>query len=201
VINMSISSSTPTWPYPPADGWTADDLDHIGAEGPYGELDLLKRVELVDGALVITSPWTAWHRAVIDVLVRSLEAQAPPGLAVTSEMDVRLGPRQRPVPDVLVITAEAAADLRRTFYHPGEVRLAVEVVSEESAVRDRERKPQLYARAGIPCFWRIENADGRPVAYTFERDPATGSYAPTGIFHGCIKANLPFRAEVDLTSL
>ena len=55
----------PSWPYPPARGWTADDLDHVGAEGPYGELDLLKRVELVDGALIIMSPQTAWHRAVI----------------------------------------------------------------------------------------------------------------------------------------
>jgi hypothetical protein len=55
----------PSWPYPPARGWTADDPDHVGAEGPYGELDLLKRAGLVDAALVIMSPQTAWHRAAI----------------------------------------------------------------------------------------------------------------------------------------
>jgi Uma2 family endonuclease len=186
---------------PPAHGWTADDLDHVGTEGPYGELDLLKRAELVDGALVIRSPQTAWHRAVINLIVRSLEAQAPPDLAATSEMDARLGPRQRPVPDVLVITATAAADLTRTFYDPADVRLVAEVVSEESAVRDRERKPQLYATAGIPCFWRIENADGKPVAYTFELEPATGWYVPTGIFHDRIKAAVPFPVDIDITPI
>jgi Uma2 family endonuclease len=179
----------------------ADDLDHVGTEGPYGELDLLKRIELVDGTLVVMSPQTAWHRAVIGLVVRSLVAQAPAGLAATSEMDVKLGPRQRPVPDVLVITAAAAADLTRTFYSPIEVRLVVEVVSEESAVRDRERKPQLYARAGIPFFWRIENADGRPVAYTFELDRATAAYGPTGIFHGRIRTDAPFPVDVDLTTI
>lgn len=191
----------PSWPYPPAGGWRADDLDHVGAEGPYGELDLLKRVELIDGALVIMSPQTAWHRAVINRLVRSLERQVPRDLAVTSEMDIRLGPRQRPVPDVLIITAAAAADLRRTFYDPADVRLVVEVVSDESAVRDRERKPQLYARAGIPCFWRVENDDGRPVTYAFELEPATGSYVPTGIFHDRIKTAAPFALDIDTSAI
>lgn len=188
----------PSWPYTPARGWIADDLDHIGTEGPYGELDLLKRVELIDGALVIMSPQTAWHRALIHLVLRSLEAQVPPDLAATSEMDVKLGPRQRPVPDVLVITAAASSDLTRTFYHPAEVRLVVEVVSDESAVRDRERKPQLYADAGIRDFWRIENVDGRPVAYAFELEPATGRYVPTGIFHDRIKVATPFLIDIDM---
>jgi Uma2 family endonuclease len=195
---MSIASM-PSWPYTPPGGWTADDLDRVGTEGPYGELDLLKRVELIDGALVIGSPQTTWHRALINLIARSLEAQAPPDLAATSEMDVKLGPRQRPVPDVLVITAAAAADLTRTYYDPAEVRLAVEVVSDESAVRDRERKPQLYAAAGIPCFWRIENLDGKPVVYVFELEPVTGRYVPTGIFHDQIKVTTPFPIDVELT--
>lgn len=191
----------PSWPYPPARGWTADDLDHVGSEGPYGELDVLKRVELIDGALVIMSPQTAWHRAVINLLVRSLETQVPADLAATSEMDVKLGTRQRPVPDVLVITAAAATELSRTYYDPAEVRLVIEVVSDESAVRDRERKPQLYGKAGIGFFWRIENADGKPVAYTFELEPATACYVPTGIFHDRIKITAPFPVDIDLTSI
>jgi Uma2 family endonuclease len=195
---MSIASM-PSWPYTPPGGWTADDLDRVGAEGPYGELDLLKRIELIDGALVIMSPQTAWHRALITGITRSLEAQAPPGLTATSEMDVKLGPRQRPVPDVLVITAAAAADLSRTYYHPAEVRLAVEVVSEESAVRDRERKPQLYAAAGIPYFWRIENIDGKAVAYVFELEPTTSRYVPTGIFHDRLNVTAPFPIDIELT--
>lgn len=194
---MSIAS-TPGWPYTPPGGWTADDLDRVGAEGPYGELDLLKRVELIDGVLVIMGPQSAWHRAMITAVTRNLEVQAPSEFAVTSEMDVKLGPRQRPVPDVLVLVADAAADLSRTYYDPAEVRLAVEVVSEESAVRDRERKPQLYAAAGIPYFWRIENVDGKAVAYVFELEPVTGRYVPTGIFHDRIRVTAPFPIDCDL---
>lgn len=187
------------WPYTPPGGWTADDLDRLGAEGPYGELDLLKRVELIDGALVVMSPQTAWHRAMVTAITRSLEAQVPTHLAATSEMDVKLGPRQRPVPDVLVITADAAVNLSRTYYDPAEVTLAVEVVSDESEVRDRERKPQLYAAAGIPHFWRIENLDGKAVAYVFELEPATGRYVPIGIFHDRIRVTEPFSIDCDLT--
>jgi Uma2 family endonuclease len=187
-------ASMPGWPYTPPGGWTADDLDRVGTEGPYGELDLLKRIELIDGALVIAGPQTAWHQAVIDAITQSLKEQTPGDLAATREMDVRLGPRQRAVPDILVITAEAAADLSRTFYEPAEVRLVVEVVSEESEVRDRERKPQLYAAAGIPYFWRIENLDGKAVAYVFELEPASGRYVPTGIFHERIRVTEPSRS-------
>jgi Uma2 family endonuclease len=88
--------------------------------------------------------------------------------------------------------------LARTCYEPSEVRLVVEVVSEESAIRDRERKPQLYAGAGIGHFWRIENLDGDPVAYTFELEPATSRYVPTGICHQRIQLTDPFPLDIDL---
>lgn len=194
---MSALSAS-NWPYTPERGWTADDLDHLGIEGPYGELDALKRVELMDGALIMMSPQTAWHRTMITRILRSLETQLPPELAATSEMDIRLGQRQRPVPDVAVITAAAAEDLSRTYYEPVEVVLAVEVVSEESVVRDRERKPELYAGAGIGYFWRIENLADDPVAYTFEREAATSRYVPTGIFHDRIQLAAPCPLDVDM---
>jgi len=96
------------------------------------ELDLLKRVELIDGALVIMSPQTAWNRAVIMLFARELAEQAPPHLKATSEMDIKLSERQRPVPDVLVISQEASEDFTRTCYLPREISLVAEVVSEES---------------------------------------------------------------------
>jgi Uma2 family endonuclease len=188
-----------TWPYTPVRGWTADDLDNIGAEGPYGELDLLKHVELVDGALVIMSPQTAWHRAVIMLFARELAERASPHLTATSEMDIKLSERQRPVPDVLVISREASEDLTRTCYLPEEISLVAEVVSEESQVR--ERKPQLYARAGIPFYWRIENVNGKPVVFTFELDPANSSYASGGVFHDRLKTSVPFPLDIDLSRI
>ncbi|WP_325098757.1 hypothetical protein [Nocardia gipuzkoensis] len=73
------------------------------------------------------------------------------------------------------------------------------MVSAESRTRDRERKPQLYARAGIAHFWRVENVDGRPVVYVYELDPATKAYALTGIHHDRLKLTVPFDMDIDLT--
>lgn len=108
-----------------------------------------------------------------------------------------LGPRQRPEPDLIVIRADAEIDAHATSYPAAAVVLAVEVVSPESEIRDRERKPQLYAAAGIPHFWRLENT----ILYAYELDPATKRYGPVGIFHDRAALKLPFEVEIDLTEL
>lgn len=86
----------------------------------------------------------------------------------------------------------------KTTYEPQDVLLAIEVVSPDSIIRDRKRKPVLYADAGIPHFWRVENVDGRAVVYVFELDPATGQYAPTGIYHDTLDLTLPFPITLHL---
>jgi Uma2 family endonuclease len=190
------------WPYVPPDGWTAADLDHIDPDGPYSELDALKRIELIDGELVIMSPQTEFHRRVVHRMCDALERQASESLTATREMDVVLGLRQRPCPDVSVVTkSAAAADLNRTYYLPDDVVLVVEVVSKSSEIRDRETKPRRYAQAGIKHFWRVENSDGQPVVYVYELDPATATYALTGIFHDRLKTSVPFPVDIALDAL
>jgi Uma2 family endonuclease len=189
------------WPYVPPDGWTAADLDRLSLDGPYGELDALKRVELIDGDLIVMSPQTEFHRRVVERLRDELARQAPDEFTATREMDVVLGERQRPCPDVSVVAASAAADLDRTFYLPVDVVLVVEVVSRSSEIRDRETKPRRYAEAGIRYFWRIENDAGRPVAYVYELDPATRAYMLTGIFHEDLRLPVPFPITMSLAAL
>ncbi|MFB7644576.1 Uma2 family endonuclease [Streptomyces sp. NPDC056084] len=75
-------------------------------------------------------------------------------------MTVRLDNKSRPEPDILIATV--AYDPDRTWYAPGDVALVVEVVSEESADRDRSLKPFKYAQAGITHFWRVEDEAGGP---------------------------------------
>jgi Uma2 family endonuclease len=196
-----MSSALEYWPAPPPWGWTADDLDHLPSEGPNGEPDFFTHVELIDGALVFMSPQRRFHQRLIRGLTDRLDAQAPDRLAAVDQMDVKLGPRMRPCPDVLVVTAEAAADNERTFYVPPEVRLVVEVVSPDSVDRDRKTKPQRYGEAGIPHFWRVEEDDGRPVVYVYEIDPATGDYGLTGIHHERLAVSVPFPIDIDLGAL
>ncbi|GAA3563321.1 hypothetical protein GCM10022419_050020 [Nonomuraea rosea] len=117
------------------------------------------------------------------------------------EMSVILAPSQRPEPDIMVIKAEAVRNLTDTFYAAADVVVIVEVVSPESKLRDRHRKPQLYAEAGIPHFWRVENDSDRPVVYVYALDPATKSYALTGIHYESLKLTVPFDLAIDLTEI
>ncbi|RNL83836.1 Uma2 family endonuclease [Halostreptopolyspora alba] len=180
-------------PVPPPEGFTADDLDRIP--------DLPSHTELIDGSLVLVSPQKLFHMLVMRLLDRRLETNMPDHFRVRREMTVTLGPRQRPEPDVMVVRADAEQEGDQTTYPPDSVVLAVEVVSPDSAVRDRERKPQLYAQAGIPHFWRVENDGGEPKVYVYELDPATRAYVATGIHHNRLKLDRPFDIDIDLTEI
>ncbi|MDX2543984.1 Uma2 family endonuclease [Streptomyces sp. WI04-05B] len=183
------------WPIPPAEGWTADDLDRIPGLPPH--------TELIDGSLVFMSPQTAFHGRCMRLLENSLLEQAPDHLDVMREMAVRLDLKNRPEPDVLVFSAEANTGPRQTWYKPEDILLAVEVVSDDSRERDREVKPRKYAAAGVSHFWRVEEDGdkGLPVVYVYELDPATTTYGLTGIFHARLKVPVPFDIDIDLTSI
>jgi Uma2 family endonuclease len=117
-------------------------------------------------------------------------------------MTVRVDDDNGPEPDVLVVTASAYDDQERaTWYDGSDVVLAVEVVCPSSLVRDRERKPQIYAKAAIRYLWRIENEDGEPVLYAYELDAATLVYVVAGIFHDRLKMSVPFPVDLDLREL
>ena len=183
----------PNWPRPPQAGFTADDLDRLP--------DLPPHTELIDGSLVFVSPQTRFHQLTMRRLEIGLHRCAPDTLRVSREMTVTIDDRQRPEPDVLVVNAAADDDIDQTTYQAADVVLAVEVVSRDSERRDRERKPQLYAQAGIEHFWRVENTAGRPTVYVYELDPATHAYALTGIHHDQLKLTVPFDIDIDLTEL
>ncbi|THA27623.1 Uma2 family endonuclease [Streptomyces sp. RKND-216] len=185
----------PSWAYPPPGGFTADDLDRIP--------DLPPHTELIDGSLVFVSPQKYFHTLAMYLFESGLRRTAPPELAFCREMSVVLGRRNRPEPDITVVRAEAVtAAAEETGHVPEDVVLAVEIVSPDSEERDRKRKPQLYAEAGIPHFWRVEKGEGRrPVVYVYELDPATRAYVPTGIHHDQLKLSVPFTIDIDLTEI
>ncbi|WP_017538726.1 Uma2 family endonuclease [Nocardiopsis halophila] len=183
----------PEWMIPPSDGFHAEDLDRLP--------DLPPHTELIDGSLILVSPQKSFHTLMMDLLVAALRACAPDHLRVRREMTTTLGPRQRPEPDVMVVHASAVTGGEQTSFPPESLELVVEVVSPESRVRDRERKPQLYAQAGIRHFWRVEADDERPVVYVYELDPSASSYALTGIHHDRLKLGRPFPIDIDLTEV
>ncbi|MGW6506507.1 Uma2 family endonuclease [Streptomyces niveus] len=183
----------PEWMRPPrAEGWSAEDLDRL-PEAP-------RHTELIDGALVFRmSPQRWWHGDLVTMLTVALMEQAPADVRVGREMTIKLDQRNRPEPDLLVTTADYDGD--RTWFAPDEVRLAVEVVSPESAHRDRTVKLRKYAEAGIPHYWRIEEENGAPVVHVYELDEPTASYVAVGIFRGSLHRPLPFEINLDLDKL
>ncbi|MCC0097555.1 Uma2 family endonuclease [Streptomyces flavotricini] len=188
-----MAAELPEWMLPPRpSGWEADDLDHL-PQAP-------RHTELIDGALIfMMSPQRSWHARLVENLTFSLRKAAPEGIEIEREMTVRLDKRSRPEPDVLAATA--AYDPDRTRYLPDEVVLVVEVVSEESADRDRSIKPFKYAQAGIPHLWRVEDEQGEPVVHVYELDTVTRTYVPTGIHRDRLKVAVPFPVDVDLGTL
>ncbi|MEU7135603.1 Uma2 family endonuclease [Streptomyces sp. NPDC046261] len=178
------------YPVPPPGGWTAEDLDRLP--------NLPRHTELIDGSLVFVSPQTRFHTRAMRLLDNALVEQVPDGLDVDREMCIKLGKKDRPEPDVVVIRADAAIGSKQTWYRPEDVVLAVEVVSDDSEQRDREVKPRKYAAAGIQHFWRVEENQGRPVVYVYELDPATRVYSLTGIHHDELKLTRPFDLRISL---
>jgi Uma2 family endonuclease len=186
-------TALPEWMHPPRpEGWYAEDLDRL-AEAP-------RHTELIDGALVfMMSPQRSWHGRLVTSLAVLLSEQAPTGLEVEREMTIRLDERSRPEPDLLVTTASYDPD--RTWYAPETVLLVIEVVSPESAHRDRTVKLRKYAEAGITHYWRIEEEDETPVVHSYELDGPTRAYAPTGIYREKLRTFKPFEIELDLHQL
>jgi Uma2 family endonuclease len=186
-------TALPDWMRPPREeGWFADDLDRL-PEAP-------RHTELIDGALVfMMSPRRWWHGHLVTMLTVALMEQVPSDVNVGREMTIKLDERNRPEPDLLLTTA--AYDGDRTWFAPDEVRLVIEVVSSESAHRDRTVKLRKYAEAGIPHYWCIEEEDGAPVVHVHELDEPTGVYAPAGIFRGTLKRPVPFEISLDLDKL
>lgn len=186
-------TAVPEWMRPPRpEGWYADDLDKLD-EAP-------RHTELIDGALVfMMSPQRVWHARMVTALVNLLTELAPPGIEVDREITIRLDRWNRPEPDLLATTAPY--DPSRTFYTPEETLLVVEVVSPESAHRDRTVKLRKYAEAGIANYWRIEEEDGSPVVHAYELDGPTRSYAPSAIHRHELSTTKPFPIKLDLDGL
>lgn len=190
-------SALPDWFYPgPRDGWTVDDLETLPPSAP-------RRLELLDGALIVMSPQRTFHSWVMRQLANSLVGQVPENHTVDTEMVVRLGKRNGPEPDVIV--ASVPRDRDRTYYMAAEVLLAVEIVSHESEIRDRDVKPRRYAAAGIPYFWRIEEDEkqpGLPVIHPYRLDPGADEYTlvqpPEKVR---LRTGVPFPVDIDVPAL
>lgn len=127
--------------------YTVDDLFEIPDDG--------NRYEVFRGSLVMSPAAAPLHQLVADELRALLHPIVRPhGALAIREVTIRVTDEDGPIPDVAVVTNDVLT-------LPGAVPLAathtvVEVVSPSSVLFDRSFKTDLYAEAGIACYWRVE---------------------------------------------
>ncbi|HEV2633692.1 MAG TPA: Uma2 family endonuclease [Actinocrinis sp.] len=183
----------PTWLVPPHKGFVAEDLDRLPGLPPH--------TEMIDGSLVLVTPQALFHMSMISLLEYALRTAASAEFRVRREMTVTLAPRQRPEPDLMITRATGDRGFDQTDYRPEDVALVIEVVSPESRERDKNRKPSLYAEAGILHFWLVEKIEGKAAVSVYELVPDTQAYKLTGTYHDRLELTMPFPIDIDLTKI
>jgi Uma2 family endonuclease len=121
------------------------------------------RVELTDGVLAVVPSPSAGHQKINVRLVSWLERHIPAGFESLMALGVLIDVDTTREPDAVIV--HAPADLDHHFCKAEQVLVAVEIVSPGTRRRDRFEKPALYASAGIPHYWRIEQNPVHVFAY------------------------------------
>jgi len=113
--------------------------------------------EWVDGEVIMYSPASRRHQDIVDFLtsvMRSFVEQNDLGVILSAPFQMKLE-RSGREPDLLFVAQEHLGRLQETHLE-GPADLAVEIVSPESARRDRVEKFYEYQADGVREYWLID---------------------------------------------
>jgi Uma2 family endonuclease len=155
------------------------------------------RYELVEGELVPMTPPTLEHFLIAKFLEQVLDAEIQ-RLQQTwlcfRESGVRTGMRKSRLTDVCVVTLDQARELQGSsviFSTPP--LLVVEVVSQDSVIRDYRYKRTEYAALEIPEYWIVDPLQTKVTVLQFTQ----GLYEET-VFVGNQQVDSPTFPELEL---
>lgn len=181
------------------------DVDHPAPSfhhvGPWTLQDVLalpedssQRVELIDGALLVSPVGTYPHQRLLFRIAMALETACPPELEATAGINVLLSNRRMLIPDITVNTrGETGLTLPAA-----ELVLAGEVLSPSTRLQDLTLKRRLYAEAGVPFHLVIDLKGGEVVATLSELE--NGEYVETvRSTGGFLKLERPFPVTIELS--
>ncbi|TDA67877.1 MAG: Uma2 family endonuclease [Clostridia bacterium] len=145
--------------------------------------------EWVDGEVIILSPASLRHQMIKKLLVTVMDVFVQEyrlGLVVDAPFLVRLPERLRRgrEPDIIFVRAEKQ-HLFREPYFDGAPDLVVEIVSPESAARDRQEKFHEYEAAGVGEYWLLD--PDRQEACFYHLD-AGGRYREIAVENGIYRS-------------
>jgi Uma2 family endonuclease len=139
-------------------------------------------VELLDGLLVEMTPQGDSHIMAIALLTRHFR-MAQAWLMVQLPLEAR--PRSKPEPDLALVRDGPRPDWRS----PGAALLTIEI-AVTSHRKDRGKKLEIYAQAGIPIYWLVD-VPARVVEV--RTDPGAKGYGRCEMYG--IGASVPSPAE------
>ena len=127
-----------------------------------------KRYEIHDGELIEMSAPTPWHQIVLLNLATALDAHVRArtlGRVLVAPLDVILSDRPGETtilqPDIIFLDRTRLGLISQRAIE-GPPTLAVEILSPSTAMIDRTRKRQLYARYRVPNYWLVD-VDARDI--------------------------------------
>jgi Uma2 family endonuclease len=128
------------------------------------------RAEWVDGEVIVFMPPKPLHQHLVLFLARLIAEYVDLrklGIVMIAPFDMRLAQtRSSREPDIAFIAqrnVERITELRVE----GPADLVIEIVSDDSVMRDRREKLLEYQRAGVPEYWIVDAREGRQVFEPF----------------------------------
>ena len=152
-----------------------------------------KRYEIHDGELSVTPAPSPLHQIVLLNLATFVDPHVKArrlGRIMVAPLDVILSdqPRETTVlqPDVLFLDRERLSAISERAIE-GPPTLVVEILSPSTAVTDRTRKRELYARYGVPYLWFVDPDTRELVAHVLD----SGEYRLVARVSGSAPVDLP----------
>ena len=134
--------------------WTIADVEALPDLGDHARYEILS-----PGVLTISPPpGTTVHQRASYKITNLLDAAAQAahaGVEILTVVNIEIPGERLATPDVVVADI-TVSDTDPARLPPPAVSLVVEIVSSSSAAVDRLIKPELYADARLPFYWRLE---------------------------------------------
>lgn len=129
-------------------GWTVEDYYELPEDG--------NQYEIIDGRLELKPSPTTTHQSISQFLEYTMiDSCRNDYIIFHAPLDVILSDIETRQPDILAIhrSRESIVEERGIVGPPD---LVVEIISPNSAKRDRTMKKQSYARFGVPEYWIVD---------------------------------------------
>jgi Uma2 family endonuclease len=127
--------------------------------------------EWVDGEIIMTSPASFIHQKMsifLQEVIGNYAKYRQLGQVLVPPFQMKL-PKSGREPDLLFVATENLHRIKNT-YLDGPADLVVEIISSESAGRDRGDKFYEYEQAAIPEYWLIDPEKRRAEFYALDKE-------------------------------